>query len=328
MKLYIKSATNVSDIEAKIAKKQAEIDKKKAWIAKKEEAIKKKLALLSGKISDDEYTQLVACLDELKVTSPRKIDEDLRIDTWGLARKYGYNYETPEGKALYNIKEDAESIYNSKEAIKEAEGILSNYEAKIATLKNKADEIDRIPECLKDFMNSIIEKWNDYDFNIRDNSKPYYKQLKDDGDRLLYDEEDPLNSWRSRDAKLKELYPDIEGSWRRSRKFEEDHIVIPFEKRFGSLNYARSLWGMTDEQIRKENERSGQNLILDLLKRVTKITGPVTNWSGLHVTQGNMGAVLNGVVVGESGKARVESILAGGYNIQRLHVRTLVKEVK
>ena len=93
MKVYIKSATNVSDIEAKIAKKQAEIDKKKAWIAKKEEAIKKKLALLSGKISDDEYTQLVACLDELKVTPTRKIDEDLRIDTWGLARKYGYNYE-------------------------------------------------------------------------------------------------------------------------------------------------------------------------------------------------------------------------------------------
>ena len=165
MKVYIKSATNVSDIEAKIAKKQAEIDKKKAWIAKKEEAIKKKLALLSGKISSDEYDAIVTLLNELKVTPSRKISSDLYVDTWGLARKYGYDYETPLGKALYNIKEDAESIYNSNEAIKEAEGILSNYEAKIAALKNKADEIDRIPECLKDFMNSIIEKWNEYDFN-------------------------------------------------------------------------------------------------------------------------------------------------------------------
>ena len=76
------------------------------------------------------------------------------------------------------------------------------------------------------------------------------------------------------------------------------------------------------------NQRDGENLILDLLKRVTKITGPVTDWSGLRVTQGNMGAVLNGIVIGEEGKARVESILAGGYAIQRLHVRTLVKEIK
>ncbi len=93
------------------------------------------------------------------------------------------------------------------------------------------------------------------------------------------------------------------------------------------MNYARSIWDLEDEKIKARNERDGKNLILDLLKRVTKITGAVTDWSGLHLTQGNMGLVLNGLVIGEDGKARVESIYAEG-PIQRLHIRTLVKVVK
>ena len=69
-------------------------------------------------------------------------------------------------------------------------------------------------------------------------------------------------------------------------------------------------------------------MILDLTDRVTKITGPVTSYAGLRLVPGNGGwSVLNGVVDGEDGKAKVESILAGGYAIQRLHVRTLVKEI-
>lgn len=85
---------------------------------------------------------------------------------------------------------------------------------------------------------------------------------------------------------------------------------------------------ITDEKIHENNTRDAKTLILDLYSRVKDITGEVTDWSGIHATQGTGGfTVLNGVVIGKEGRAKVESILAGGYNIQRLHVRVLVHEI-
>ena len=83
----------------------------------------------------------------------------------------------------------------------------------------------------------------------------------------------------------------------------------------------------TDEQIHNSNVKDAKCLILDLYYRIKDITGEVTDWSGIHATHGTHGfSVLNGFVKGKEGRAAVESILAGGYNIQRLHVRVLVKE--
>lgn len=84
----------------------------------------------------------------------------------------------------------------------------------------------------------------------------------------------------------------------------------------------------TDEQIHKSNEKDAKALILDLYRRVKNITGEVTDWDGIHAEIGTWGfTVLNGVVIGKQGKCRVESIYAGGYNIQRLHVRVLTHEI-
>lgn len=93
--------------------------------------------------------------------------------------------------------------------------------------------------------------------------------------------------------------------------------------------YKYSAWEYryaTDEEIHNGNVRSARMFVLDLLNRTKEITGEITSWAGVYLTVGTNGfPVLNGYVEGKEGRALVESIYAGGYNIQRLHVRVLVK---
>ena len=99
--------------------------------------------------------------------------------------------------------------------------------------------------------------------------------------------------------------------------FKKGHTRADYEFRF-----------KTTTQIHNANVQDAKALILDLYYRVKGITGEVTDWAGISTEIGTHGfAVLNGIVVGKEGRAKVESIYAGGYNIQRLHIRVLVHSI-
>lgn len=102
-------------------------------------------------------------------------------------------------------------------------------------------------------------------------------------------------------------------------------------KEFVKKGYTRADYEFmykTEAQIHEANVQDAKALILDLYYRVKGITGEVTDWAGIDTEIGTHGfAVLNGIVIGKEGRAKVESIYAGGYNIQRLHVRVLVHSI-
>lgn len=62
----------------------------------------------------------------------------------------------------------------------------------------------------------------------------------------------------------------------------------------------------------------------DFYARCYKVVGDITDASSLHV--GRNGSI-NGTIVGKLGKAVVETIMAGGYNVQVLHYRVLVTPI-
>ena len=117
--------------------------------------------------------------------------------------------------------------------------------------------------------------------------------------------------------------------------YTEEEVLILIEK-YKELGYKSFIkeysyndydfMKIDDKKLEATNEKEAKALIIDLYNRVKEITGEVESWEDVHATQGAQGmVVLNGTVKGKEGVAQVESILAGGYNIQRLHIRVLVK---
>lgn len=87
------------------------------------------------------------------------------------------------------------------------------------------------------------------------------------------------------------------------------------------------LTSMSEADIRKRNHEYATAAVENLIARVEKAVGTPQGYSRLYVTKGNWmegGSAINGYVSGDKGTAEVRSILAGGHNIQRLHVRVLV----
>lgn len=61
------------------------------------------------------------------------------------------------------------------------------------------------------------------------------------------------------------------------------------------------------------------------INRIEKVTGNIKDCSNLYMAQNGE---INGKVIGDKATAIIETITAGGYNIQKLHYRVLVKKIK
>ena len=77
----------------------------------------------------------------------------------------------------------------------------------------------------------------------------------------------------------------------------------------------------TEEKI----ERYSMNATKDLILRVYEVTSTLLS---VEKTKMNAKGGIDCTIKGEAGNALVETIPAGGYNIQRFHYRTLVKKIK
>lgn len=80
-----------------------------------------------------------------------------------------------------------------------------------------------------------------------------------------------------------------------------------------------------DAKLSKELENSANAMYDDIIERSNRIVGQITDAGMLKI--GAKGE-LNGIVIGTKGKAYIQTISAGGYNIQCFHFRTLINEVR
>lgn len=107
------------------------------------------------------------------------------------------------------------------------------------------------------------------------------------------------------------------------------HAFTVLSQKYGThFSYLYNLMQTPDSTILRNAMRDATTLCENLVQRTKKIVGTITDYKNLHLEEGSHGlGVLNGYVAGTDANAYVESVYCGGYNIQRLHVRVLVKKM-
>ena len=156
----------------------------------------------------------------------------------------------------------------------------------------KLEKFAQLPAILIQFRDNLIEKWDQWDAWKKEQIR---EQLKTEP------------AWSDRDA-YREWHYNMNEKWGRGW---HDFLYL------------------TESQIHKLNVTAADSIVENLVNRTISLTGKITDCQYLSLDSDNQGyLIINGIVIGEKGKAKVESIGAGGYNIQRYHIRVLVKEVR
>ncbi len=122
-------------------------------------------------------------------------------------------------------------------------------------------------------------------------------------------------------GKMFETKEEWEEEYKKIRSQERDIRDIPWVKIALEKGMGKRGLGDFDKYLTNYmNDRYDE-----LVVKVTEHVGNITDVSNLRV--GYDGG-LNGIIIGDQGKAKVETIVAGGYNIQCRHYRCLVHKLK
>ena len=299
---------NATDIRARIekteetiAKKNALIDKRFKAIGKYIEGMKKAVTKLGGSI-EFEFSEDVEKIDEQNKTAEKYIQSKGLVNgDWNSAwYNILWNYH-------YKISDCTDSIENARRDIEDKKATLKTYQERLAKAVQKEDALNNLPACMIEFMDSTVELWDAWDKMRRESVKKAHSEYYE-----LCDDARKARREHGRDSEeAKELDREAEDLFKSYTSFEW-----------------HDLYRMHDEEIHERNVKAGKALVRNLYCRVSEIIGRFENADNLKVTRGNNGfAVINGIVEGNGRKAKVQSVGAGGYNIQRFHIRTLVHEV-
>lgn len=234
-------------------------------------------------------------------------------------------------------------IKSATEKLEDSERILGNWQAKLDLQINQEKIInDAVPQVLKDFLESWKErafewyvgaynKFIDFKASLRReerlarleafNTLPEYAESRERHKKIWGDEEPS-------DSTLLNMYP---GKPMEDFLKERDLDYKSIRERLAARSdgIILKMCEFRDEGVRntwleKTLEEEKKAKLIDLFNRVSDICGPVTDATGLRVhASGDLG----GNVIGEKGIAFVQTIGAGGYNIQCFHYRTLIRDV-
>lgn len=178
---------------------------------------------------------------------------------------------------------------------------------------------DKVYSMYEKAMNSYYEEAN----NVKELCNKYYPiQYTEEGKQIKKEyEEARLSLHRKVNGtyELKSYTNPWNGRQEKSRVKVED----------GCWEFIRQYIDRGDrkdafDKLSKDLEQEWKRKYDFIIERTNKIVGEIIDASDLRVTNGE----LNGIIIGNRGKAKVQTIGCGGWNIQVYHFRTRIDEVK
>lgn len=206
--------------------------------------------------------------------------------------------------------------YNAYRDLAEAKNTLHKYEVALTKLINfnNAEKIEVIWAFLQDWKKDVKE-WiidgcellgrlrekHEEELHKFEQSEEYKEKFN------RYKEIYHYNDWRAK-YELEKVFD--------SRYYSEvPELSYKFHTRHGAYD-EKALEKFLDAQVRAKYN--------DLVNRITEKAGEIIDASGLYISRNGQ---INGIVIGKDHPVKVETISAGGYNIQRFHYRTLVTPI-
>lgn len=189
-----------------------------------------------------------------------------------------------------------------------AKKALSNYEANLVSEKEKAES--RNIKVILDF----LDMWKARMEAFYVESLPTYLEERKEWYRIDHEYTEWFNHER-RNATKEE--------WKR-RRDENYKAQENFYCKWKWLTPYLDKDSLNMVKLTKDLEKEANAKYDFIIERTNAIVGKITDASNLKI--GAKGD-LNGIIIGERGKAKVQTVGAGGYNIQCFHFRTLINGV-
>ena len=303
------------EIQAKIEKVCETISKKQDLIGKRTSQAEK---IIDKMMKTDFVKSRNIILADNSVESLeafyRQVDQAIRDDC-----KDGEHIGGSQDRSeIYDLNCDLwypciDSIKSANIAIQEKRNTLARYQELLEKAEQKEKALANLPQCMKDWMNDMVEIWDAWDAMRKESVKKAIETVKEI-EKREYAREAELGynyAVMKNDETLKAIRSEITDIRRSYSEFEW-----------------RELPYLSEEQVHELNVKSAKDLVQNLYERVCHIVGFFEDASGLQVSRNNAGfAEINGIVKGNGKIAKVQSVGAGGWNIQRFHIRVLVHEI-
>lgn len=245
-----------------------------------------------------------------------------------------------KGADRFDISIKREDIKSATSKLAEARETLANWQDKLNTRITRDAYLEaNTPEILKDFLESWKRHAIGYYQEKRIRFIEYREGLKAKERAARLEALQTLPSLE----KYRELYKgreltdyDLANLWPRrdvdaflSERGLEYHQIQKKLCEAGDQITLRLLEIHNEDEreawLEKTMEEEKRAKLLDLIGRIMSTVGTITDAAALYI--GPEGDI-NGIIVGTEGKAKIQTIGAGGYNIQCFHFRTLIHEIK